>query len=66
MKHFAFVTLVAGVLMAGCAGKENTWYEERCLRLGFERGSDEFYNCIARDLDWVEENRIRRSGQIGP
>ena len=52
--------LFALYAITGCVTDNATWYEERCLRLGFEKGSENFNNCIERDVEWLEENRRRR------
>jgi len=52
---------------AGCAQPAPTWYEERCLRIGFEPGTPDFNDCIARDRDWIDADRQRaRQSQGGP
>ena len=51
--------------LAGCA-YEDTWYEERCLRLGFKKGTADFDACIARDVGWIEDNRNRAARGGGP
>ena len=40
--------VAVSVLFASLA-PQPTWYEDRCLRLGFAQGSDGFNDCIARD-----------------
>ena len=51
--------------LAACA-YENTWYEERCLRLGLTKGTADFDACIERDMKWIEENRARANRNGGP
>jgi hypothetical protein len=51
--------------LAACA-VEDTWYEERCLRLGLKKDTPEFDACISRDVEWIEENRRRGAGGGGP
>lgn len=62
MRRRLFLLLVL-LPLAACA-YENTWYEERCLRLGLNKGTADFDTCIARDVKWIEDNRAR-TGRIG-
>jgi hypothetical protein len=41
--------LLAVVALAGCGSNRQTWYEQRCENLGFQAGTADFDNCIARD-----------------
>ena len=59
------VTILALFTLAACLGDQPTWYEDRCLRLGFERGGTEFNNCIQRDRKWITENQRRPQGEGG-
>jgi len=61
-----FVTILALFTLAACLGDQPTWYEDRCLRLGFERGSTGFNDCIQRDTKWIAENQRRAQGEGGP
>ena len=56
--------IVAFSALSACLAQQPTWYEDRCLRLGFERNSHGFNDCVARDRQWDEDNN-RRSG-VGP
>ena len=38
-----------------------TWYEQRCLQAGFQRGSVDFERCTKRDIEWIKRN----SGEVG-
>mgnify|MGYP003985589541 CR=1 FL=1 len=58
--------IVALTLLTACMTQEPTWYEDRCLRLGFKAGSAKFNDCIARDRRWIEDNEPRASGTVGP
>ncbi len=60
-----FFMIVAVSLLNACLPAETTWYEDRCLRLGFDRGNDDFNNCIERDRQWIEENNRRVRGEGG-
>lgn len=53
------------LFVTACLTETPNWYEDRCLRLGFKRGSIEFNDCIGRDVRWNEDNRRRAEGQ-GP
>jgi hypothetical protein len=57
--------IAALFFVTACLAELPTWYEDRCLRLGFERGSAVFNDCVARDQQWIEENR-RRANEAGP
>ena len=48
-------------LAAGCADRANTWYEQRCLGYGMTRGTPAFEACVARDRQWIEQERARGS-----
>jgi hypothetical protein len=52
-------SITALFFVTACLAELPTWYEDRCLRLGFERGSVEFKDCIERDARWIEENKRR-------
>ncbi|MBL6954212.1 MAG: hypothetical protein ISR50_16355 [Alphaproteobacteria bacterium] len=51
--------------VTACLAESPNWYEDRCLRLGFERGSAVFNECVERDLQWINENK-QRAGEVGP
>lgn len=51
--------------LTACLTDTPTWFEDRCLRLGFERGSAAFNDCVKRDLQWIEDNN-RRASEVGP
>ena len=53
-------------LMTACLAPTPTWYEDRCLRLGFKKGSADFDSCIQRDQRWDHENEMRAQDGIGP
>ncbi len=53
-------------LLTICMAKGSTWYEDRCLRLGFKAGSADFNNCIERDQGWIDDNKRRTDGTVGP
>jgi hypothetical protein len=61
-----FVCIAALMLLTACLAQDPTWYEDRCLRLGFKAGSADFKDCIERDQSWIDENRRRASGTVGP
>ena len=43
------LVITALSLLGACLPARTTWYEDRCLRLGFERGGGDFNDCVARD-----------------
>ncbi|MCG8694853.1 MAG: hypothetical protein MI806_26890 [Minwuiales bacterium] len=49
------------VALAGCEPLPETWYEQRCLQAGFQRGSVDFERCTERDIEWIKRN----SGEVG-
>ena len=53
--------LAALMLVTACLPQQATWYEDRCLQLGFKRGSLDFDKCVDRDRRWIEHDE-RRSG----
>ncbi|MBT3332759.1 MAG: hypothetical protein HOK21_21145 [Rhodospirillaceae bacterium] len=54
-------------LLAGCLQQQPNWYEDRCLRLGFKKGSPGFADCIQRDKKWIDDNKDRaRTNGAGP
>jgi hypothetical protein len=57
---------VMAIALLGCVSNQQTWYEERCERIGFKSGTSDFNDCIARDRAWIKENRRRASEGIGP
>lgn len=63
---FALLALLSLSSLAACLGDQLTWYDDRCLRLGFERGSTSFNSCIERDRQWIAENQRRARDHIGP
>ena len=63
---FRLVLPAVILLGLGACAIEDTWYEERCLRLGLQKGTADFDACIARDVQWVEENRRRGEQGGGP
>jgi len=61
------VLCLLALVAAGCTEPEPTWYEDRCLRIGFARGTPEFNDCIARDRAWIEADQARaRETVAGP
>ncbi len=58
--------IAAFTLLAACMAREPTWYEDRCLRLGFKAGSTEFNDCVERDQRWDDDNRRRANEAVGP
>ena len=60
VRRLVFIGIV--VLAASACSTERTWYEERCIRAGLEPGSDGYRGCVARELDYLEDNqRIMRN-----
>ena len=57
--------IIAALLLAACLQGQPTWYEERCLRLGFAKGSKGFNDCVERDLRWIKDNDRRFRGEGG-
>ncbi|MDP6832350.1 MAG: hypothetical protein QF512_15440, partial [Alphaproteobacteria bacterium] len=53
-------------ILTGCLGEETTWYEDRCLHLGIDRGSADFDKCIERDQRWVNEIHTRAQRERAP
>ena len=53
-------------VLAGCLAEGPTWYEDRCLNLGLNRGSADFDKCIERDQRWINEIHIRAQRERGP
>lgn len=53
-------------LLASCVRDGPTWFEQRCQRTGFTRGSAGFEECVARDRAWVERTLQRSEGPSGP
>ncbi len=39
--------------LAACQTNQPTWYEQRCIEIGFEPGSPEFQACTERDRRWM-------------
>ena len=60
------LAILAVLSLAACLDDQLKWYEDRCLRLGFERGSTSFNNCIERDRQWTAENDRRAGEGFGP
>jgi len=58
--------IVAVSILFASLAPQPTWYEDRCLRLGFAQGSDGFNDCIARDRHWIEDNNRRAEAGVGP
>ena len=52
---------VASLSLPACVPdtQQPNWYEDRCLRYGFKRGSEEFEACVARDRKWIADERAR-------
>lgn len=62
LRLFAALLALGGA--TGCLGDQATWYEQRCLNYGLQRGSADFDACVARDRQWIEQERAR-VGQPG-
>ena len=60
------LAILAVLSLAACLDDQLKWYEDRCLRLGFEQGSTSFNNCIERDRQWIAENDRRAGEGFGP
>ena len=56
----------AGFLSACAAGSGQTWYEERCSRMGMAKGTADFDQCISRDKQWVDDTHKRAARQNHP
>lgn len=57
--------MMAASMLAGCLQEQPTWYEDKCLRLGLKMGSPAFNDCVARDLEWINETKKRAVGEGG-
>jgi len=60
------VLLVFGAVTACASSSSQTWYEDRCVRAGFNKGTSDFDLCIARDKKWVEETQRRTTTMARP
>ena len=53
-----FIILVAALsLPTACQTTESTWYEQRCINIGFEPNTPEFDACTERDRNWISRQR---------
>ncbi len=55
-----------GVLLAACQTERPTWFQERCERAGFVKGTQAYDECVARDLEWLRQQDERRNQPAGP
>ena len=60
------VLLAAGFLTACASGGDQTWYEDRCSRIGLKKGTADFDQCVSRDKQWVEDTQKRAARQNHP
>jgi len=58
--------IVLGAVSACASSSGQTWYEDRCIRAGFSKGTSDFDQCIARDKKWVEDSQRRISTRARP
>lgn len=58
--------VVFGAVSACASSGGQTWYEDRCVRAGFSKGTSDFDQCVARDKKWVEETQRRTSTLARP
>ena len=49
--------LFALTWLAACADTSLVWYEERCVRAGLTKDSPAYEQCVARELNYLKENR---------
>lgn len=60
------VLAVLGVVLSACQTERPTWFQERCERAGFVKGTPEYNECVARDLEWIRQQEDRRNQPAGP
>lgn len=62
-----FLVLCAlGIALSACQTERPTWFQERCERAGFSKGTPAYDECVARDLEWVRQQEERRNRPAGP
>ena len=55
-----------GIVLSACQTERPTWFQERCERAGFVKGTPEYNDCVARDLEWIRQQEDRRNQPAGP
>ncbi len=49
-----FILTIVGIFVTACQTTEPTWYEQRCINIGFEPGTPGFDACTERDRQWTD------------
>ncbi len=68
MTHMSRLIFFAalGAALSACQTERPTWFQERCERAGFVKGTPEYNECVARDLEWIRQQEDRRNQPAGP